>query len=253
MGLTLHYRLTAPEGCTARRAAALVRRLHAIASGWAADGRVVSVDPIMSDRAMLDRFGTAWRTVPHPYDPETSVGVAIRPEAGGIVPFDLGSDCEWFWLGLCRYPASVAMGGRDRATRLGGRWQFAFFCKTQYASLRGWENFVRCHVGAVELLGEWRKLGGRVKISDEGGYWPRRDLATLRKNLDRMNGIVAAFAGAVKDATEGDDRSPVQSPIFAHPQFERLEAEGETANADAVAAAVKAISSLGGAGKTDEG
>jgi hypothetical protein len=45
MGLTLHYRLTAPAGCTARRAEALVRRFHAIASGGVAAGRVVEVGP----------------------------------------------------------------------------------------------------------------------------------------------------------------------------------------------------------------
>ena len=244
MGLTLHYRLTAPDGFSARRAEALVRRFHAIARGWLAAGRVVGVDDIMSDRSFLDRFGTVWRTLPHPDDPGTSVGVPIRPEAGWIFPVDFGADCEWFWLGLCRYPATVAVGGRNRATRLGARWQFAHFCKTQYASLRGWENFVRCHVGAVDLLGEWRGLGGRVKIDDEGGYWPHRNLATLRQRLDRMNGAVAALAGAVKDAAEDAGRAPVQSPIFAHPQFERLEAEGAARTGARLAEAAKIIASL---------
>ena len=101
MGLTLHYRLTAPEGCSARHAAALVRRLHAIARGWLAQGRVVEVDD-----------------------------------------------------------------------------------------------------------------------------------------------IVAALAGAVKDATEGDGSAPVQSPIFAHPQFERLEAEGAANPAANLAAAAKIIAAL---------
>jgi hypothetical protein len=244
MGLTLHYRLTAPADCSARHAAALVRRLHATARGWLAQGRVVAVDDIMTDRTFLDRFGTAWRTLPHPEDPATSVGVPIRPEAGWLFPVDFGADCEWFWLGLCRYPATVVAGGRNRATRLEARWQFAHSCKTQYASLRGWENFVRCHVGAVELLGEWRRLGGRVKIDDEGGYWPRRNLATLRQRLDQMNGLVAALAGAVKDAAEDEGGAPVQSPIFAHPQFERLEAEGAANTAANLAAAAKIIAAL---------
>lgn len=244
MGLTLHYRLTAPAGCTARRAATLVRRYHALASGWVPAGRVVEVDPIMTDRAMLDRFGTAWRMVPHPGDPEASMGVQIPPEAGWIFPVDFGADCEWVWLGLCRYPATVTVGGRKRATSLGGRWQLAHSTKTQYASLRGWENFVRCHVGAIDLLGEWRKLGGGVKITDEGGYWPGRDLAALRRRLEQMNGIVAALAGAVKDATEAEGGAPVQSPIFAHPQFERLEADGVARHGAKLAAATKIITSL---------
>jgi hypothetical protein len=245
MGLSLHYRLTAPAGTSAQGAAALVRRFHAIARGWAADGRVVEVDPIVSDRSCLERFGTAWRTLPHPDDPATSVGVPIRAEAGWIFPVDFGADCEWVWLGLCRYPATITIGGRKRATRLGGRWQLAHSCKTQYASLRGWENFVRCHVGAVNLIGEWRGLGGRVKIDDEGGYWPHRDLAGLRRRLEQMNGIVAALAGAVKDATDGARASPVQAPIFSHPQFERIEAEGQATHRAAVEAAVRIVSNLG--------
>ena len=244
MGLTLHYRLTAPADCSARSAAALVRRFHAIARGWLADGRVVEVDGIMSDRTFLERFGTAWRTLLHPDDPETNVGVPIPPEAGWIFPVDFGADCEWVWLGLCRYPATVVAGGRKHATKLGGRWQFAHSCKTQYASLRGWDNFVRCHVGAIDLVGEWRALGGRVKITDEGGYWPKRDLATLQQNLERMNGLVAALAGAVKDATEGDGGAPVQSPIFAHPRFEQLEAEGAAHSGAKLAAATKIIAAL---------
>jgi hypothetical protein len=42
-----------------------------------------------------------------------------------------------------------------------------------------------------------------------------------------MNGLVAASAGALKDfyGADGGD-SLVQSPIFAHQQFEQLEAEG---------------------------
>jgi hypothetical protein len=35
-----------------------------------------------------------------------------------------------------------------------------------------------------------------VKIMDEGDYWPARSVSKLRENLDRMNGLVAATAGA---------------------------------------------------------
>lgn len=41
-----------------------------------------------------------------------------------------------------------------------------------------------------------------------------------------MNGLVAAFAGALKDGDDGKGVN-VESPIFAHQEFERLEAEGE--------------------------
>ena len=66
----------------------------------------------------------------------------------------------------------------------------------------------------------------RVKISDEGGYWPRGSMAALRRNLDHLNGLVAATAGVLKDAA-ADGEHAVQSPIFGHKDFERLEAAGE--------------------------
>ena len=75
----------------------------------------------------------------------------------------------------------------------------------------------------IDLLAGARRLGLSVEIHDEGDYWPSRDLKALRQNLDEMNGVVAAAAGALKDAA-GDDS--IQSPMFAHPHFERLEAEG---------------------------
>ena len=40
-----------------------------------------------------------------------------------------------------------------------------------------------------------------------------------------MNGLVAAFAGAMKDGDDGEG-ARVESPIFAHKDFERLEAQG---------------------------
>ncbi len=63
-----------------------------------------------------------------------------------------------------------------------------------------------------------------MKISDEGDYWPRRSERVLREEIESMNRLSAAAAGTMKDAFEDD--GGVQAPIFAHPQFERLEAEG---------------------------
>ena len=226
MGLTLHYRLTAPASLTARSAAAIVRRLHPAAGKFAAAGRIAEVLPISSDRIELDRWANAWRVLPHPDEPDTHVGVQIPPTAGWIFPVDLGDDSELLWLGLCRYPATVPHGTGTIATRLGPRWQFSASCKTQYASLHGWEHFARCHTAAVDLLLAARPLGLRVKLTDEGGYWPHRRLPLLRERLDRLNGIVAALAGGLKDAGDETGGPAVQSPIFAHPHFERLEAEG---------------------------
>ena len=132
--------------------------------------------------------------------------------AGHLFQVGVGRDCEPLWLGLCRY---------DR-----GGWRLKSFCKTQYASLHGWEHFRRCHTAVIDLLADARPLGLTVVISDEGDYWPRRNLEALQRNLDEMNGVVAAAAGVLKDWGEERGGPAVQSPILAHPRFERLEAEG---------------------------
>jgi hypothetical protein len=76
----------------------------------------------------------------------------------------------------------------------------------------GWDYFKRRHCAVVHLLAA----------------------SKLRENLDRMNGLIAATAGVLKDAAEGNPDA-IKSPIFAHKDFERLEAQG----APQVAAAVE--------------
>jgi hypothetical protein len=58
-----------------------------------------------------------------------------------------------------------------------------------------------------------------------------------------MNGIVAAAAGALKDADDGGGAG-IQSPIFANRDFERLEAEGEARAGQAIRQAHGEISRL---------
>lgn len=242
MGLTINYRLVAPAGLSAARAAALVRRLQASAKRLATAGRIERVHPISSDREDLERWASAWCALPHPEMPDAIVGHAVLPDAGWIFPVELGPDAEWLWLGLCRYPPQVTAQGRRRATRLGPRWRLSGFCKTQYASLHGWESFARAHLAALELLAQWREAGVHVRIDDEGGYWPHRRLATLRARLDQMNGLVAALGGALKDIADETGGAPIASPIFSHPDFERLEAEGLSRNTAHITQAVKAVS-----------
>jgi hypothetical protein len=142
-----------------------------------------------------------------------------------LFPVEVGADCEPLWLGLCRYPLTVQVAGELRRTGLRG-WLLKGFCKTQYAGLHGWEHFRRCHTAVIDLLAGARRLGLAIVIKDEGDYWPGHDLAALRRNLDEMNGAIAAAAGVLKDCAEESEGPPVQSPILAHPHFERLEAEG---------------------------
>ena len=253
MGLSIHYqiRLDSGDRATARE---LVRTMHRHARELARAGKVERVLPTSSAADDLDRFASLYITRPDPDDPHTIRGVAVPPVEGTIFPVDLGEGCELLWLGLCRYPANVKQDERDIPTKFDRGWRMQGACKTQYASRQGWEHFRRCHTTVIALLRQCAALGARVRIADEGGWWPRRSDATLRQKVDEMNGIVAAFAGAMKDAV--DEGGPkIAAPIFAHPQFERLEAEGITRHGDKIAAARKIVADAarGGAGESSPG
>jgi hypothetical protein len=227
MGLTLHYKLRGPAGLTEEEARALVVSMRTAALAMKQAERVEAVGAINSSRAQLGWL-SEWIMVPVPDEPHTTRGIEVPAQAGFVFNVTLGEGCEPLRLGLCNYIRERRDPETHRLERVGNEgWRLAAFCKTQYASLHGWEHFRRCHVAAVELLAGLTAHGVEVEITDEGGYWPGRDEAELRRSVDRMNGIVAAFAGAMKDATEEEPGGvPVQAPIFAHPQFERLEAEG---------------------------
>jgi hypothetical protein len=195
--------------------------------------------PIGADREAL-RWAEQYKSVAHPWMPGCQSGIDIPAEVGFLFFVAVGEGCEPLRLGLCRYPKTVVMGGKRYRTGLPG-WRFHGFSKTQYASLHGWEHFRRCHTAVVDLLYGMRRLGIEVEISDEGEYWPGRSLTALRRNLDEMNGVVAAAAGALRDFDEAaGEPSRVQSPIFAHKQFERLEAEGASRVGPAITRLLKA-------------
>ena len=241
MGLTLHYRLQGPLRASDARARTLVAAMRSAALKLKRAGHLAAVGAISSDSEDL-RWLSEWLQARVPGEPDTTRGIEVPAVAGHVFLVSLGADSEPLRLGLCRYPTRVKdpLTGRLRSVRHRG-WRLAGFCKTQYASLHGWEHFRRCHVAAVELLTGFSALGVAVEISDEGGYWPNRDEAALRESVERMNGIVAALAGAMKDAADETGASPVRSPIFAHPQFERLEAEGATQHATKIAAALREL------------
>ena len=223
MGLTVHYQLSALQLDTAA-ARSLVKEGHALALRRQRAGEVRRVNAVRED-VTGHPLALQWVTYAVPGQENTFSGIEVKPLEGFLFEVNVGEDCEWLTLGLCRFHETVTHQGARVPTKMGGGWRFAGFSKTQYASLHGWEHFLRCHRAVVESLAEWRTLGVRVKITDEGEYWPRRSVSALRRNLDNMNGLVAAMAGTLKDADSGEGTG-IQSPIFAHKDFERLEAEG---------------------------
>lgn len=232
MGLTVNFEFTAADSVTAARAKEIVTLFHDLAQGITRQGFMDEVFPIASDLETLGQFACDFLILPVPGEEDTSTGVEILPEEGSLFLIKVGEGCEPLRLGLCRYPATVRFGGKELPTRKPPRWRFSAFCKTQYASVHGWEYFQRCHCAVVHLIAACQMPDMRVKIMDEGAYWPEQSVSKLRENLDRMNGLVAATAGALKDAFETPDA--IQSPIFEHKNFERLETQGAPHVAEAV-------------------
>lgn len=228
MGLTVHYKLhfePDAEDLGGLQARWVVEDARNRAKRMKRRGLVDAVGPMARDHKAL-RLARQWVFYPVPGSKNSFSEIEVLPLEGTLFVVAVGKDCEPLELGLCRYPETVRHGGSNVRTKLGGGWRFSGFSKTQYASLHGWDHFLRCHRAVVDLLAEWRTLGVRVKISDEGEYWPRRSVTNLRRNVGEMNALVAGAAGALKDADAGDGPG-VQSPIFAHRDFEQLEAQGE--------------------------
>ena len=238
MGVTIHYKLHLPLR-PGLRAGEILNQLRRRALRYRTDGRVDEVLPVRTDDQAL-RHGRTLRFFPSPGQSKWSGEVELVPRMGFVLPVMVGKHCEPLWLGLAQYPDGVGgADGQNHRTGLTG-WRWSGFCKTQFASLHGWEHFRRCHLAVLGLLDAARRLGCRVTVSDEGEYWPGRNEAALRQNVEQMNCAIAAAAGAMKDFDKTTGSEGVQSPIFAHPQFEHLEAKG--AAQGHVAALRKALS-----------
>jgi hypothetical protein len=232
MGLTIHFEFIAAASVSEARAEEIVTSIHQLALGIEREGFFDKVLPMASDLETLHQFACDWLILPVPGEENTSTGAEILPEAGYIFLVSVGAGCEPLRVGLCRYPATVRFGDEELPAGKPARWRMSAFCKTQYASRHGWEYFQRCHCTIMHLLAACQMPDLRVEIMDEGAYWPGCSVSKLRENLDRMNGLVAATAGALKDAIETP--GAIQSPIFAHKDFERLEAQGAAHVAEAV-------------------
>jgi hypothetical protein len=223
MGLSIHSTLRLARTIPDTSAQALVCAAHQAASRLVQERGLPGVRPVLP----VEELPQVARWVLVKLDAHTTTGIAVPPLVGWGFSVTIGDGCEPAIFGLCRYPAHVRdPAGRLRRTRLGHGWSFAHACKTQYASLHGWDHFLRCHRAVIDLALLWATGGVAVTIEDEGLYWPGRDEWVLRIHLDSYNQAVAGLAGALKDAADLAGGPPVEAPILAHPQFERLEAEG---------------------------
>lgn len=132
-----------------------------------------------------------------------------------------GEGCEEANFGLCRFPASTTEAGEKIKTGLRG-WHWKSFCKTQYANEKGIKHFLRCHLAVVTML-DFLQSKIKLDVTDEGGFWKKRDVEALVKEIGEWDAFIAGFAGVMLD-TFGE--GSVNAPILNRPDFEYLEMKG---------------------------
>ena len=214
MGLTIHWELEF-QG-TVEEAREKVEMMHDIASvmpfaevkdivylkGDECDYLKVGRDHphrwllIQSRKSVEIEPGKRWRDV----SATEIIAFATWPREG----------CEEANFGLCRYE------GFDG-------WFWHSFCKTQYASEVSTEHFVKCHLLVVGLLDYAKKIGLVKDVSDEGGYWEKRDAKALAETVGEWNEMIAGLAGRLQRAFGKEN---LEAPILDYQNFEHLEQTG---------------------------
>lgn len=244
MGLTIHYEMRAPANAAESDAAALVAKLRefALELPFDAVSQIVRLtEPAVAAMPTLRGFAfgrledvahlTAVFTREELY--ARLIGVErFRHEGNDVyecitVPPDVSTVACGFAIAVGPGCEPAALGALQVSLPNGATspWEWHCFCKTQYASVHGDDNMLRCHRSLVSLLDSARELGFELHVTDETGYWETRDPAVLMTSVHRLNQLMAQFAGtfteAVRDA--GLDSRAIEGEIFRHPDFERLE------------------------------
>lgn len=223
MGLTIHYTLSVAEKLSSAVVRELANRtaLYARKIGCAEVSDVMPADGDPISSRLFVRAGK---------EEDCCFGY-VPAKRGWLVEVWPGEGCESATFGLCQYSCRAPFELRGKRgfipTDYKGGWLLKGFCKTQYASEHGWPHFLRCHRMIVSILDFWRQLGVKVEVHDEGGYWETRSERKLAATVGSYNGLIAAVAGALKDAADENGKGhSIESPILARKDFEKLEAEG---------------------------
>jgi len=228
MGLTIHYHLK--HKGTEKSARSLIEQLHQAAQDLPfkevqdlvdLKGEACKFDRLDRDNPLRWLLVQADATLK--LDEHSWLGVSPTR----IIAFETwpGEGCEAANFGLCQYPATIEHNGKTIRTKMSG-WRWRSFCKTQYASdpaCGGIENFLRCHLLVVALLDKAMELGCLDEVYDEGKFWEKRDLKALVPEIESWNGMIAAFAGQLKDVV-GEE---IEAPITEFSNFEQLELAGQ--------------------------
>lgn len=215
MGLEICYDLHAPAFWPDERVREVVEQIHefALTLGFAEADPVRPNDP-KNPRTLVVKESEGAGALP-----------SVQATEGWYFRTWPGKGCETAFFGLCRFRGTVVVDGVEIPTGWGEGWHFHTCCKTQYADRVSREHFMKCHLGVIAILDAFRTNGAEVNVRDGSGYWEHRNDGELAKQLDEWNGIVAAVAGAIKDAADGCE-GRVVAPILNAPDFEHLEAQG---------------------------
>jgi hypothetical protein len=227
MGLTIHYSLRAKASLKPVAAKALLEELRKAALDLpvAEVSEVREFTPKDFEGDIRDYPDKEWAWALCQSGTSVKISdtcsMSVEPESGFMLRIWPGEGCEEANFGLFRYPRYVFSNGTAYAVNQPG-WSWHSFCKTQYANEKGIENFLRCHLSVIRLLDACKKIGILKEVSDEGNYWDKRDVPALVKEIGEWDSMIAAFGGALKDATGGN----IVAPIFSYTNFENLEARG---------------------------
>ena len=129
-------------------------------------------------------------------------------------------------------------------TNLGGKMAWQCKCETLNAMLPqigGWDNFFKQHTTVLKFLEKIEKLGLELDVWDQGKFWETTNPDLLRDELRRSAAITAHTVGYMKDRLREHPELADEIPLLKHPEFERLEAEGERIMAEGPSPAVRRI------------
>jgi hypothetical protein len=242
MGLTIHYSFS-KKRIDDGRAREFVQALHQTAQDlpFKEIGQIVELSGEQCDcekrlkddplRWLLIQAGEDVEVKPKGRREGAAWSSSFRVIPTRLIAFTAwaGEGCEDSNFGLCRYPKTIATERGPLKTGLSG-WWWSSFCKTQYASnpaRGGVPNFLRCHLTVIAMLDRAKQLGILEDVDDEGGFWKKRDLQALVREIGSWNEMIAAFGGMLKNFV-GDSSVKLVSPIAEFPNFERLEASGQS-------------------------
>lgn len=230
MGLTIHYKLRAPEGCDPGEVMERLRQVALDLPVEEVSDRVFHLAGRACDyRKLAPEHPLRWALIQaqdlvEEVEPETGRKVWIEVAPLELYVFSVwpGEGCEEANFGLARYPDRTEWRGRVLPVPDSGVWHWMSFCKTQYASNVSIEHFVRCHVAVCCLLREAEKLGILQQVHDEGRFWDTWDIGVLAREVGGWNAFIAGLAKALEQ-----NGLSFSASITANPEYPVLRELGD--------------------------